>query len=38
VTDEEEWDIFKNDIKNHPDENDLLSAKAFAKKVLLKYG
>jgi len=36
ILDEEEWEEYKEEIKTHPDEFDLLNAKAFAKSVLSK--
>lgn len=38
ILDEEEWEEYKEEIKTHPDEKDLLLAKEFVKEVLLKFG
>jgi len=38
VTEEEEWEEYKDEIKNHPDEKDHLQAKEFANIMLLKFG
>lgn len=34
VTDEEQWSIYMEIIKKHPDENDLANAREFARKIL----
>ena len=38
IIDEEEWEEYESEIKNHPDEKDLLRAREFANEVLLKCG
>lgn len=36
VTDEEQWDLYSEIIKKHPDEKDIADAKKFAKEILKK--
>lgn len=34
VTDKEQWSIYLENIKKHPDENDLANAREFARAIL----
>ena len=38
VTDEDEWKKYKEEVKKHPNEEDIQRAKEFAHNVLLKFG
>ena len=37
VTDEDEWNKYKEELKKHPNEEDIQGAKEFAHNVLLKF-
>jgi len=37
LTDEDEWNQYKDELDKHPDEEDIQRAKEFAKKVLLEF-
>jgi flavodoxin len=37
VTDEDEWNKYKEEVNKHPNEDDIQSAKEFAHNVLLKF-
>lgn len=37
VIGEEEWRAYEKQVQDHPDENDVLNAKAFSRRVLSKF-